>query len=127
LAQLGANLLKQKKFADAEAVLRQCLKIRDKKQPEAWNTFYTRSALGEALAGQKKYADAEPLLVQGYEGTQERQDQIPPPYRQLCLSEALQRLVQLYDAWGKKDEADKWRKALADAKRSVLSKPKTKP
>jgi hypothetical protein len=28
------------------------------------------------------------------------------------LPEALERLVQLYDAWGKKDQADEWRKRL---------------
>ncbi len=26
------------------------------------------------------------------------------------------RLVDLYDAWGKKDEAERWRKRLGDAK-----------
>ena len=31
------------------------------------------------------------------------------------LTEALERLVQLYDAWGKKDKADEWRKKLNQA------------
>jgi hypothetical protein len=30
-------------------------------------------------------------------------------------AEALERLVQLYDAWGKKDQADRWRKKLTEA------------
>ena len=29
-----------------------------------------------------------------------------------CSAEALKRLVQLYDGWGKKDKADEWRQKL---------------
>jgi hypothetical protein len=45
-----------------------CLIIREKKQPDDWTTFTTKSMLGEALNGQKKRAEAEPLLVQGLRG-----------------------------------------------------------
>jgi hypothetical protein len=37
------------KHADAEPVLRDCLKIRQAKQPDAWDTFNTQSMLGDAL------------------------------------------------------------------------------
>jgi hypothetical protein len=37
---------------------------------------------------------------------------IPAPGKG-CLTEALERLVQLYDAWGKPQEAAKWRRELA--------------
>ena len=40
-----------------------------------------------------------------------RQDKIPPPGK-VRLPEALERLVQLYDAWGKKEKADEWRLKL---------------
>jgi serine/threonine protein kinase/lipopolysaccharide biosynthesis regulator YciM len=111
LAVLGLNLLQQKKYAEAEKVVRECLAIREKKGPDAWNTFNTRSMLGGALLGQKKYSEAEPLLLQGYEGLKQREDKIPPPGR-VRLSEAVERLVQLYDAWGRKDKAAEWRKRL---------------
>jgi hypothetical protein len=39
-----------------------------------------------------------------------------PPQAKVRLTEALERLVRLYDAWGKADEAAKWKKAIADAK-----------
>jgi len=40
-----------------------------------------------------------------------------PPQGKVRLTEALERLVQLYDAWGKKEEAAKWRKELEAAKK----------
>jgi hypothetical protein len=35
LAQLGLNLLQQKKHLDGEPVLRECLAIREKQEPDA--------------------------------------------------------------------------------------------
>jgi serine/threonine protein kinase len=112
LAQLGLNHLKRRQYAAAEPVLRDCLKIREKKLPDDWSTVNTKSMLGEALLGQEKYADAEPLLKDGYDGMKQRQDKIPEPVRKQRLSEALQRLVQLYEATDNKDEAARWRKEL---------------
>ncbi len=111
MAVLSLNLLRQKKYADAEPLLRDCLKVRKAKQPDTWNTFSAQSMLGEALLGQKTYADAEPLLLKGYEGMKQREAKIPPQGK-VRLTEALQRLVQLYEAMDKKDEAAKWREEL---------------
>jgi eukaryotic-like serine/threonine-protein kinase len=67
--------------------------------------------LGGALLGQKKNAAAEPLLVAGYEGMKRRETTIPPQARDR-LTEALVRLIQLYDATARPDEAARWRKEL---------------
>jgi tetratricopeptide (TPR) repeat protein len=117
LAGLGSNLLKQKQWTDAEATVSECLAIRQKKEPDAWSTFDTQSMLGQALLGQKKYAEAEKLLLSGYEGMQQRAAKIPPKQKKARLSEALEHIVQLYDATGNKLEADKWRKKLEEAKK----------
>src|SRR5262249_40993147 len=100
LAALGANLLKQRKPAEAESILRAGGRIRGQKEPDSWTTFSTQALLGESLASQKKYAEAEPLLVQGYEGMKQREATIPAD-RKARLSEASDHLVRLYDAWGK--------------------------
>ena len=71
-----------------------------------------------ALAGQKQYAAAESLLLQGYEGLKQRETKIGA-YAAVRLQEALQRLVQLYDAWQKKDQAEEWRKKLEQTKASA--------
>jgi serine/threonine protein kinase/tetratricopeptide (TPR) repeat protein len=118
LASWGLRLLQQKRWIDAEPVLRECLALREKKEPDAWTTFNARSMLGEALNGQQRRAEAEPLLLQGYEGLRQRAAKIPKEGKPR-LAEALERLVQLYDATGPKDKADEWRKQLEAAKRPM--------
>jgi hypothetical protein len=111
-------------FAKAEKALRESLSLREKTEPDLWSTFQTRSLLGGALLGQRRYAEAEPLLLSGYGGMQQRQVKIPAESRKE-LVEALDRLVQLYDAWGKKDQAKQWLKQLEQAR--AAEQPTTKP
>lgn len=108
LAQISLVLLDQKKWTDAEPLLRECLAIRKMKEPDDWKTFNTQSLLGGALLGQKKYADAGPLLLAGYEGMKAHEDQIPPQAK-IRLIEAVNRLVELYTALDKPDELNKWK------------------
>src|SRR5262249_52462624 len=112
LAQLGLLLLQAGQPAEAESVLGECLAIREKKLPDDWSTFNARSLLGGALLGQQKYAAAELLLLQGYEGMKQREAKIPPQGK-VRLTEARERLVQLYEAWGKPEKAAEWRAKLA--------------
>ena len=115
LAARGSMLLLEKKSAEAELKLRECLRIRRKIQPDDWTTAATESDLGEALLQQRKFAEAEPLLLAGYEEMLRHQDAIPPQDRPR-LSRALERVVKLYEAWGKDDKAMRWRKDLEAAK-----------
>jgi len=124
LEHFGQQQLSQHNYSDAEPPLRDCLTIRQAKQPDEWTTFNTQSLLGGALLGQKKYVDAEPLLLQGYQGMKQRGARIPPQSK-IRLSEALERLVQLYEATGKKDEADKWHNLLDEATAAAV-KPASK-
>lgn len=98
--------------------------IREKGLSDSWTTFNTLSSLGGSLLGQKKYADAEPLLLKGYQGMKERKETIPP-VGQDRLPEAVERLVQLYEATGKKDEAAKWQTELLSLRQPA--KPEKKP
>jgi tetratricopeptide (TPR) repeat protein len=122
LALLSINLLEQKKYVEAEATARDCLAIRVRQEPGVWTTANTRSVLGEALLGQKKYAQAERFLVRGYQDLKQREETIPAQVRQARLAEALERLVRLYDGWGKKDEAAKWRQER-DRQNAAARKP----
>lgn len=113
LASQGEGLLGSRRHGDAEPLLRECLAILQKKQPGAWTTFHARSLLGDALLGRAKYADAEPLLVQGYEGLKAREGQIPRLYARHHIAKAGQRIVRLYDAWGRAATAAEWRAKVA--------------
>jgi tetratricopeptide (TPR) repeat protein len=112
LAPLGLSLIQQARWAEAEPILRECLAIREKVQPDEWTTFNTRSLLGGSLLGRKAYAEAEPLIVSGYEGMKAREARIPPPGRPR-FTEAAERVLKLYEAWGKPEKAAEWRAKLA--------------
>lgn len=120
LAQFGLSLLQAHAFANAETLLRECLTIREKTQPDAWTTFNTMSALGAALSGQKKHADAEPLLLKGYEEMKKSEKTIPKG-GEIRIAEALDRLIEFYTATNKPEEAKKWR-----AERAKYPQGKTK-
>jgi tetratricopeptide (TPR) repeat protein len=111
LAVSGTDLLARKNPAEAELKLRECLNIRERIQPYDWTTFETKSLLGEALLDQGRFSEAEPLLLAGYEGMKQHAGAIPHRDRPR-LSQALERLVKLYESWGKKGEAARWRKEL---------------
>jgi serine/threonine protein kinase/tetratricopeptide (TPR) repeat protein len=115
LSKLGRTFLAAGRAAEAEGPLREAWTIQKRSEPDFWTTFLTQSMLGGALLGQKKHADAEPLLLAGYNGLRQRAAKIPPLRKQL-LTDALERLVQCYDASGKPDEAAKWRKDLEKIK-----------
>jgi serine/threonine protein kinase/WD40 repeat protein/tetratricopeptide (TPR) repeat protein len=119
IAQLGYHLLAQGKFTEAEALARESLSIREKRSPDDWRTFNSRSLLGSSLLGQKKYADAEPFLLSGYEGMKQREDKIPDPGKGR-VKEALQRIVELYEAIGQPDQASEWRKKLSDFDQATI-------
>lgn len=112
----GRKLVDQGKHADAEPLLRECLKIRKEVLAEDhWLIFNTMSVLGAALAGQEKLAEAEPLLIEGYEQMK------PPPAAISRKQEALERIASLYDAWHAADPAEgydvkavEWRAKLAE-------------
>lgn len=117
LASLGASLLEIHRFTDAESMLRESLSIRQKAMPDAWQTSNMHSLIGAALLGQMKYAEAEPLLLKGYDGLKQREESIPKTGgAEQRLPEAIQRLIQLYEATGKAEEAAKWKKALDEFK-----------
>jgi tetratricopeptide (TPR) repeat protein len=111
---LAASLLKQRRYAEAEPLLRDGLKFREQNEPDGWTTFNAKSLLGGSLLGQKEYDEAEPLLLAGYQGMKQREGKIPP-FAKVRLTEAVERLVQLYVAWGRIEKAAEWRAKLPPA------------
>ncbi len=93
---------------DAEKLLREAVRIRTENVPE---THFLRAtangALGEFLTAQKRFLEAEPFLLGSYESL--KRSQAPKSPR---MKFALQRLVELYDHWGRSDKANEYRTRL---------------
>ena len=106
LIQLAEVLTKAGQQTEATAMLRECLEIREKNLPKGnWRIGTARSLLGGSLVQQGKFAEAEPLVLTGYELLTKAAES--PPER---LEEAHGRVVELYEKWGKKKQAEEWRK-----------------
>jgi tetratricopeptide (TPR) repeat protein/serine/threonine protein kinase len=112
-AQGGLKLVDQGQYGEAEPVVRYLLGRRYTNRP--WLGCNLQSLLGACLAGQQKYAEAEPLLLAGCEGLTAGQAAIPVVHRR-HLIDALERVVQLYEAWGKPEKAAEWRQKLGPEK-----------
>ena len=94
---LASMYLNEKRWAEAEAMARECLELRKKTGPDEWPYFLTMSQIGLALAGRGKYAEAEPFEVDGYQGLKAREERMPVPLRKM-LVENVKGLVKLYEA-----------------------------
>jgi hypothetical protein len=123
LATRTRELLDAGSYAEAEPVARECLAVRQKQIPDDWRTFNARSMLGGALLGQKKYGEeTEAMLLSGYKGMEQRENSIPSEGR-LRPREALQRLVQFYEATSRPDQAAEWKRTLAGFDQAELVQP----
>ena len=112
---LAALYIRTRKYAASEALLREALSGYDKGHVDSWVRYNCQSLLGASLAGQNKYADAEPLLLSGYRGMVERKAAIPVSNR-FQLRQAGEWVVQLYQDWGKPEQAAEWQERLQASK-----------
>jgi hypothetical protein len=124
MSNLAGAYLDARRWAEAEKTARECLSLREHKQPDDWWCFHTISQVGAALTGQKKYAEAEPLILAGYEGLKAREAKIPAPAKSR-FAEAAERVVRLYEDWGKPEQAAQWKTKLGmpDLPADVFTRP----
>ncbi len=114
LAQAGEVLIGKGEHATAERLLRTSVEIRARVMPDKWGYFHALSILGAAVAGQGRYAEAEPMLADGYRGMAEK-----PAGHPIFQIQAARRLVDLYERWGKPNEAEEWRATLLALERTA--------
>jgi predicted ATPase len=100
---LGRCLIALDRPIDAEALLRQSVAVQAEKQPNHWRRFEAMSLLGAAVGWQRRFAEAESLLIAGYEGIHRH-----PLAPEIRKSQARERIVRCYRAWGRADAADHW-------------------
>jgi serine/threonine protein kinase len=60
--------------------------------------------LARSFTGQKRFAEAEPMLLESYAAAKDLREP---------REESVKRLIELYEAWGKSDQAATWRAKLA--------------
>ncbi len=76
--------------------------------PEHWRTAVATSLIGASLAGLGRYEEAELPLVQSYTSIIDIKGQNDPN-----TVDALQRVISLYEAWGRAEKAAEYRRQLA--------------
>jgi tetratricopeptide (TPR) repeat protein len=111
---LGQNLTKQRKYAQAEPLLRQAVAFREKGDRDDWALFRAQAFLGACLAGMRRFADAESFLVNGYDGMQQRVARMPAKQKRWIRS-TTEQIVDLYTQWSKPGQAAQWRAKLQQA------------
>jgi serine/threonine protein kinase/tetratricopeptide (TPR) repeat protein len=121
---LSALLLRQSRWSEAEPLLNESLAILQKATPDDWRRHHAMSLLGGALLGQGRYADAESLVVPGYEGLKAREASINVSDR-VIVREAAERVIRLYENWGKAELATAWKSKLGlhDLPADVFAQP----
>jgi serine/threonine protein kinase len=126
LMSVGMDLMDRQLGPAAEKYLRESLAIHKAKQPTHWATFATESLLGGTLLVQKRFSEAEPLLLSGYTGLKAIHP-LPNVAQPYLPPAAADRLIRLYDEWGKPAETAKWRaeRTKYPTPREVLPPPQT--
>ena len=88
-------------------------------QKDRWQQLNSQAA---KLQEQGKYAEAQPLILAGYEGFKSREATILPQGKRR-VPEAAERVVKLYQAWGKPEKAAEWREKVK-AQAAAVPKPR---
>jgi hypothetical protein len=104
---LGLDMVEQRKYAEAEPLLRESLAYREKANADQWYLFRAQVFVGAALSGQQKFPEAEKLLLSGQQGLEARMARMPADQK-IWLRFSEQKLVDLYSTWGKTEEAARW-------------------
>jgi eukaryotic-like serine/threonine-protein kinase len=113
MTSIGQLRLELKKYAQAEAILREASSAYEKIGTENWNRYHCESVLGALLSAQKKYAEAETKLISGFEGLVRLRATIPADERASAANTAGW-LEELYRAWGKPQKIAEWRAKARD-------------
>jgi len=118
---LGRLLIELGEARQAEPILRQCVVAFGRFhliESEKWRVARARGTLGYCLASLRRFDEAEPLLVESCRALHAMKGE-----GFIATRIALERVVALYEAWGKADEAARWRAGVpGDEEHGVQSR-----
>jgi serine/threonine protein kinase/Tfp pilus assembly protein PilF len=107
MATLGTLLVSLGRPAEAQLVLQECLeRCHLRSPPNVRQIARAESALGEALTALGQYEAAEAVLLGSYREQSESSVDVS------VVRATLERIVHLYEAWGKPDQVAEWRAKL---------------
>jgi tetratricopeptide (TPR) repeat protein len=109
---MGTLLNAMGKSAEAEPYFREALEgYRRALGDDHPATLRSINNMGYLLDSMRKPAEAEPLYLEAYRGWIARRAESPLKYDPQ-VKVTVERLTNLYDAWDKPEEAQKWREEL---------------
>ncbi|MBI3411988.1 MAG: serine/threonine protein kinase [Planctomycetes bacterium] len=115
MADLGRVLLSDGKPQEAEPLFREALATHQRALSEGhWQIALDQGQLGATLIVLQNYDEAELLLLASYRDLKAQEPSVHSSVK-TWIPYVHQRLVELYDAWGKPDQAAEWRKKLEAA------------
>jgi hypothetical protein len=101
----GLSLVDLGRAREAEPLLRESLGLRRKALPaNHWLVASSESILGACLTAERRYPEAEALLLRAHAGLESSRG-----HDHARTVETRQRLVALYEAWGRPARAAGWR------------------
>jgi tetratricopeptide (TPR) repeat protein len=115
LARLGKCQLLLQKFPAAETNLRESLALYLTQQSQEARTAQVKSLLGEALVKLERYDEAESLLIDACTALAEHKSQLAEEDRESQLRRSVERIIELYQRWGRPDDVKKWSMKLRPA------------
>ncbi len=105
LVGLGRLLLARGRPGEAEPLIQEAIRLYEASFEEPhWRTAEARTLLGEVRLAQGEFEEAESLLLEGYRVVREELD---PGHRRTV--DALNRIIRMYEAWGKADLVARYR------------------
>jgi eukaryotic-like serine/threonine-protein kinase len=124
LTGLGRTLLETGRCSEAEPLLREAVTIVENASPDDWNRYNALSLLGWSLVQQRRYAEPEPVVITAYDGMKAREVGTPA-WQRSHLRQAAERVVRLYEAWQKPDQAAVWKAkvGMRDLPAAVFAQP----
>ncbi len=104
LVGLAALLLRRGEVEEAEELTLRSLDVfRASLPPDHLKIVGAEGTLGDVRVAQGRFEEAEPLVVGSYEKMVEQKERAPERVR------GLESVIALYDAWGRSDEAARYR------------------
>ena len=107
LVNLGRVVSKRGRLAEAEQTLSEALAILEVRSPAVWMRHEALSARGGMMVERGQFVEAEPLLLNA--ARELERDAMTLPGR---TREAVNRIIRLYEAWDKPEQAAAWRTKL---------------